>query len=175
VVAMVANLLVGGHDTTASQLACTLHVLLRHPAALARLRDDRSMLHDAAAESIRLQPSIGFIPRTVVEPLDVGGDELPSGNLVFLCSASANRDPAVWDEPDVLDLERFGRPGAPRLLSFGAGPHYCLGAALAKVTVEEGVRAVLDLGDLRGTEDPAGVPWRTVLGQAPERVLVELA
>ena len=174
VVAMVANLLVAGHDTTASQLACTLHTLLRHSDQFARVREDRSLLPHAVAETIRFEPSIGFVPRTAIEPVLVGV-EVPAGALMFLCTASANRDPAVWVDGDVVDVARFADGKAPRLLSFGAGAHYCLGAALARLTLEEGVRAVLDLGPIRATEEPALVPWRLLLGRAPQRVIAELA
>jgi cytochrome P450 len=173
VVAMVANLLVGGHDTTASQLACTLHTMLRHSEEFARVRQDGSLLPHAIAETIRFEPSIPAVPRTATGPVQVG-DAVPAGALMYLCTASANRDPAVWDDGDVLDVGRFADGTGPRLLSFGAGTHYCLGAALARLTLEEGVRAVLDLGPIRATEDPATVPWRLVLGRAPQRVIVEL-
>ena len=174
VVDMVANLLVGGHDTTASQLACTFFTLVRNPDQLDRVRADDAIVPSAVAETIRFEPSLGFVPRTAHEPVLVGDEEVASGSLVFLCSASANRDPVVWPDPDHVDVGRFLDPKAPRLLSFGAGPHYCLGAALARLTVEEGVRAVVDMGPLAPAEDPATVPWRLVLGRAPERVLVEI-
>jgi cytochrome P450 len=91
---------------------------------------------------------------------------------VLLCTAAANREAETWKDPDALDLGRFAEPDAPRLLSFGAGPHYCLGAALARLTVEEAVRAV-SATSLKLTEDPADIPWRVVLGRSPARLLVE--
>jgi cytochrome P450 len=174
VVDMVANLLVGGHDTTSSQIACTLHTLVRFPDQLARLHDDRSLVSSATQETIRFEPSIAFVPRTAVEDI---ADEprLAAGSLAFLCSASANRDASVWRDGDTFDVARFTDPSTPRLLSFGAGAHYCLGAALARLTVEEAVSAFVDLGPIESAEDLDAVPWRTVLGRAPERVLVQLS
>jgi cytochrome P450 len=174
VVAMVTNLLVGGHDTTRGQLTCTFHTLLRHPDALERLAPERDLVPSAVNETIRMEPSLGFVPRTLTEPvvLDV---EIPTGSLLLLCSASANRDVDRWERPDAFELDRFAEPGAPRVLTFGAGAHHCLGAALARLTVEEGVNAVLDLGPLRAAEDQDAVPWRMVLGRSPARVHVELA
>jgi cytochrome P450 len=172
-VAMIANLLVGGHDTTRGQLYCTLHTLVRQPGELARLERDRGLLASAVNETMRYEPSLGFVPRTLTEPV-VLDDEIPAGSLLLLCSASANRDEAHWDRPDVFDVTRFAEPGAPRVLTFGAGAHHCLGAALARLTVEEGVAAVLDLGTVRAAEDQAAVPWHVVLGRSPTRVCVEV-
>ena len=171
VLAMVANLLVGGHDTTASQLACTALTLARHPEAVDRLRHTHDLLASAATETIRYEPSIPAVPRTVVEPVEVGDEELPAGTVVLLATAAANREPGVWEDPDRFAVDRFADPGAPRLLSFGSGPHYCLGAALARLTVEEAVRALVALGPFE-LRHPSAVPWRTVLGRAPERVPV---
>jgi cytochrome P450 len=173
VLAMVANLLVGGHDTTASQLACTALTLARHPAAVDHLRHSHDLVASATTETIRYEPSIPAVPRTVVEPVEVAGEELPSGSVLLLATAAANREPGVWKDPDRFAVDRFADPGAPRLLTFGSGPHYCLGAALARLTVEEAVRALVALGPFE-LRHPTDVPWRSVLGRAPERVPVHL-
>jgi cytochrome P450 len=175
VLAMVANLLVGGHDTTASQIGCTLLTLVRHPDELARLTDEPELVASAVGESIRFEPSIGFVPRTAIEAVEVAGTELPPGTMVLLATAAANREPGIWKEPDRFDVTRFRDPAAPRLLSFGAGPHYCLGANLARMTVEETVRGVLALGPLEPAIDPWTVEWRQVLGRAPATLPVHLA
>lgn len=77
------------------------------------------------------------------DPGHVYGTTIPVGSMVFLCIAAACRDASAWREPDHFDPDRFSRPDTPRLLNFGAGTHYCLGHALAKIAVEESVRAVL--------------------------------
>ncbi len=174
-VAMVANLLVGGHDTTTSQIACSLLTLLRHPDEAERVRWDPDLLVWAVEETIRFEPSITGVPRTVVEPVGVAGTELCSGAVMVLCTAAANREPGVWDEPDRLDVARFAVHGAPHLLSFGAGPHFCLGAALARMTLQECVRATVAVGPhLELAEDPADLSWRVVLGRAPAKLPVVL-
>jgi len=174
-VAMVANLLVGGHDTTASQIGCSLLTLLRHPEEAARLRDTGAGagVSHAATETIRFEPSIPFVPRTAVEPVTVAGTELLPGSMVMLVTAAANREPGVWKEPDRFDATRFAAPGAPRLLSFGAGPHYCLGAALARLTVEEAIRSMFltDRTTFTFARDEP-VEWRQVLGRSPARLAV---
>jgi cytochrome P450 len=93
--------------------------------------------------------------------------------MVFLCIAAACRDESAWPEPARFDADRFTRPDSAKLLNFGAGTHYCLGTALAKMAVEEAVRAVLAADPpLHLTEDPAEIPWRQVLGRSPARLLV---
>jgi hypothetical protein len=175
-VAMVANLLVGGHDTTTSQIGCSLLTMLRHPGEAKRLRDEPSLLQSAVEETIRFEPSIIGVPRTVVETIAVGGRELGPGSALMLCTAAANRETGVWDDPDRFDVTRFSGKGGPALLSFGAGPHFCLGAALARMTLQESVRAtVMDGANLRLSEDGASLPWRTVLGRSPARLPVVAA
>jgi cytochrome P450 len=101
------------------------------------------------------------------------GTTIPAGTMVFLCIVAACRDASVWREPDHFDPARFSRPDTPRLLNFGAGTHYCVGHALAKIAVEPCVRAVLAADPaLRLTEDPADIPWRQVLGRSPARLVV---
>jgi cytochrome P450 len=175
-VAMVANLLVGGHDTTTSQIGCSLLTMLRFPNEAERLRADPSLLQSAVEETIRYEPSIIGVPRTVVEPVTVAGTDLAPGAVVMLCTGAANREVGVWDDPDAFDVTRFSRKGAPALLSFGAGPHFCLGAALARMTLQEMVRALVTEGaPLRLTEPASDVPWRSVLGRSPARLPVAAA
>jgi cytochrome P450 len=175
-VAMVANLLVGGHDTTSSQIGCSLLTLLRHPEQSQLLRENPALLAVAVEETIRFEPSIAAAPRAVTRPVTIAGCELEPHAFVALCTAAANRDAEVRDEPDRVDLTRFGRPGTPALLSFGAGPHFCLGAALTRMTLQETVRAtILGAPSLRLAVDPARLPWRVVLGRSPAQLPVTVA
>ena len=165
---MVANLIVAGHDTTGSQLGCTFLTLLRHPDQAALLAAHPELVPQAVEETMRFEPSISGIPRTPLEPIEVGGETLPAGSLLLLSTAAANREPGVWTEPDAVDITRFAQPGVPRLMSFGIGTHYCLGAALARMTLEEAVRAVfVDAPPPRPAADLARVEWRQVLGRSP--------
>ncbi len=170
VVTMVGNLIVGGHDTTASQIGCSLLALMRHPDSLDDLRADPSLVGAVVSETMRFEPSISVVPRTVVEPFEIGGVERGVGTLVFLSSASTSRETDMWGDPDVFRPARFTEPGAPKLLSFGSGPHYCLGAALARMTLEAVVLAATAAG-LGDTMQPSTsldvVEWRSVLGRSP--------
>jgi cytochrome P450 len=123
-----------------------------------------------------LEQSIPAIPRTTVAPIDLQGSTIPAGSMMFLCIAAACRDESAWPDPDRFDLDRFTRPDTAKLLNFGAGTHYCLGTALAKIAVEEAVRAVIAADPpLRLTENTADIPWRQVLGRSPARLLVSSA
>jgi cytochrome P450 len=170
-VTMIANLLVAGHDTAGSQIPCSILVTLQHRHELSGIHEDEARLTNAVAETMRLEPSIPYIPRTAVAPIELYDTTIPTGSMVFLCIAAASRDGSAWREPDQFDPDRFLRPETPRLLNFGAGTHYCVGQALAKIAVEECVRAVLAADPpLRLTEDPADIAWRQVLGRSPARL-----
>src|SRR5271166_2651623 len=172
-VAMIANLLVAGHDTAGSQIPCSILVALQHRNELAGVHADDARLESAVAETMRLEPSIPYIPRTAVAPIELYDNTIPAGSMVFLCIAAACRDASAWREPDRFDPDRFSRTDTPRLLNFGAGTHYCVGHALAKIEVEECVRAALAADPpLRLTDDPADIPWRQVLGRSPARLVV---
>ena len=170
---MIANLLVAGHDTAGSQIPCSTLVALQNLEHLTGVHSDDARLSSATAETMRMEPSIPIIPRTATEPIGLHGATIPAGSMVFLCIAAACRDETAWLEPNRFDPERFTRPEQGRLLNFGAGTHYCLGTALAKIAVEESLRAVLAADPpLRLSEDPADIPWRQVLGRSPVRLLV---
>jgi hypothetical protein len=171
-VRMVANLLVAGHDTTTSQLGSSLFALLTHPTEAARARLDPELVTSLTAETTRLEPGIPAVPRTALEALWIGEHEIPPGSSIMLCFAAAHRDPAAWPDPERFDAERFTRRGVSQLLAYGAGAHYCLGAALARMTLEECLRAFLTAGEWELVEPVDQIPWRVVLGRAPQRLLV---
>lgn len=172
-VAMATNLLVGGHDTTASQLGCTMLELLQHPDAVAAAAHDPAVVSGIVNETLRMLPGLSGVPRVALEPIEVGGIERAAGTLLLLTTVTANRDPQVWDAPDEFRPTRFLEPGAPKLLTFGAGPHYCLGAALARMTLQEAVAGVVAMAPTLA-EDASTIPWATVLGSAPVRVPVSV-
>jgi cytochrome P450 len=165
---MVANLIVAGHDTTGSQLGCTFLTLLRHPDQATLLAQTPELVPHAVEETMRFEPSVAGIPRTPTETIVIGDTDVAAGSVLILSTAAANREPGVWVDPDTVDLTRFAQPGVPRLMSFGIGTHYCLGAALARMTLEEAVRAVFVTAPApRAAVDLADVEWRQVLGRSP--------
>jgi hypothetical protein len=172
---MVANLIVAGHDTTGSQLGCTFLTLLRHPDQATLLAANPELVPHAVEETMRFEPSVAGIPRTPTESMVVGGEAVAAGTMLILSTAAANREPGVWADPDTVDITRFGQPGVPRLMSFGIGTHYCLGAALARMTLEEAVRALFVTAPApRAAVDLAAVEWRQVLGRSPAALPVTI-
>jgi cytochrome P450 len=118
-----------GHDTTSSTIAGGLHALLRHPDELARLQADPELLSSAVEEMIRWVTPVKEFMRTAAENAVVGGTEVEAGQSLYLAYLSANRDEAVFDDPFRFDVGR--QPN--KHLAFGFGPHFCLGAQLARL------------------------------------------
>jgi cytochrome P450 len=170
-VAMTVNLLAGGHDTTASQIGCSLFTLLQHPEGFDAAVEQPELVGSIVNETIRLEPSLSGAPRTVVQPAEIGGIERPPGSVVLLTTLTANRDPSVWHDPDAFVAGRFRERDAPKLLSFGAGPHYCLGTALARMTLEETVRVVAPRRPALEV-DADDIGWATILGRSPRTLPV---
>ena len=118
-----------GHDTTSFALSGGMEALLRHPEQLWALRDDPDLTVNAADEIVRWTTPVRHFMRYATGPTRVAGVEVAPGDRVLLCYPSANRDESVFEEPDRFDVRR---PDANRLLSFGYGTHFCLGAHVAR-------------------------------------------
>jgi cytochrome P450 len=134
------TILVAGHETTAIQISHSLVTLLDHPSELARLRADPGLIAGAVEELVRYV-RIGILPlaRLTREDVELGGVTIPAGEVVLPLNLAADRDPSVFREPDRFDV---GRAPASHL-GFGAGPHHCLGAPLARVELQESLRALI--------------------------------
>jgi cholest-4-en-3-one 26-monooxygenase len=146
-------LLVGGAETTRTVIATALDALIRHPGQWRRLRDDPSLIPDAVEEFIRWTTPILNMCRVAARDTEVAGVPVPAGGQVLLMYGSANRDEAVFDDPDVFDVTR--RPGDH--IAFGLGPHFCLGASLARLelrTFFEEFVARVDTAEWADSEGP---------------------
>lgn len=131
-VAMVFLLLAAGHETTLHMIALSTLELFEHPAALAELRADWRLADAAVNEFLRHTAFALFAkPRYAAADTEFYGQPLRRGEMIFPCLASANTDPAVFADPDRLDIHR--QPN--RHVAFGAGIHVCLGAKLARVEI----------------------------------------
>ena len=151
-VAMVFLLLVAGHETTVNLIGNGTLALLEHPDQMERLRADPTLLKPAVEELLRYaSPLETATERYAREDVTVAGVTIPRGALVFAALASANRDERQFPDPDALDIAR--EPN--RHLSFGLGPHFCLGAPLARL---EGQVAIGTL--LRSPARASGWPSR---------------
>ncbi len=128
--AMFVQLLFAGHETTMTLLGGGLLELLRRPDQWQLLVEDPARLPNAVEELLRFVTPSQFAARLTESDAVVAGVGCPAGQTVLAAMAAANRDPAVFEDPDRLDVLRTS---AREHLSFGAGPHFCLGAALARI------------------------------------------
>ncbi|MEU6483695.1 cytochrome P450 [Streptomyces sp. NPDC046887] len=120
---------VAGFETTTAMLGQAVHALLLHPEQRAEVAADPSLAERAVDESLRWDTPVQMTERIAGAPAVIGGVEIPAGGNVTTVLAAANRDPEQFPDPHRFDLHRSGT----RVLSFSAGPHYCLGAALARL------------------------------------------
>ena len=128
--ASILQLIIAGHDTTASLIGNGVVALLRHPDQLAALQSDPDALPGAVEELLRYDAPVPHATfRYAVDDVDVGGVTIPAGAQVIVSLASANRDPERFPDPDALDLHRSDQ----RHIAFGHGIHFCLGAPLARM------------------------------------------
>jgi cytochrome P450 len=132
---LVLNVLIGGVDTTQSQLAHAIRLFAQHPDQWAALRADPvALAPDAVDEALRYEPITPFTARIVLEDMEVRGVAFPAGTVVLVAACTANRDGV--EDPDRFDITRTD---GGRVTTFGAGIHYCLGANLARAELQEGL------------------------------------
>ena len=139
-VASAILLLNAGHEASVNALGGGVVALLRHPGQLARLRADRGLTATAVEEMIRYDPPLHMFVRTAAAEVQLGGVTIPPGAEVAALLGAANRDPAVFADPDRFDVGRDPNPH----LGFGAGLHFCLGAPLARIELQAALTALLD-------------------------------
>jgi cytochrome P450 len=130
-----------GHDTTSFALSGGLEQLARDPEQLWSLRGDDDRVTNAAEEVIRWTSPVRHFLRWATRPQTIGGVDVPEGGRVLLSYPSANRDEAVFAQPHRFDVSR---PDADKLLSFGVGAHFCLGAQFARREVRTMLRRLSD-------------------------------
>jgi cytochrome P450 len=129
IVLLISILIGAGSETTNFGGLVLIQTLLQHPEQLKQVRDDRRLIPKAVNEILRFAfGGPAGIPRYAVRDFELRGKTIKKGQMIMLSFGGANRDPAVFENPDMLDVERDARD----LLVFGNGPHYCLGANLAR-------------------------------------------
>ncbi|HET8630953.1 MAG TPA: cytochrome P450 [Thermomicrobiales bacterium] len=142
-VVMIIALLVGGNNSTAHLIGNAALTLLRHPAALARLRAEPGLIRPAIEEVLRFESPVQATSRVAREAISLRGETIAPGQGISLLFGAANRDPAQFADPDTFDIAR--QPN--RHLTFAHGPHFCLGAALARVEAQAAVLALVERYD----------------------------
>jgi cytochrome P450 len=134
---LVLNVLVGGVDTTQSQLAQGIRLFAAHPDQWELLAQQPELAPRAVDEILRFEPITPFTARIMLEDVSYRDVLFPKDTVVIVCAFTANRDPETIADPDTFDIT--ADRGSDKPLTFGAGIHYCLGANLAKAELQEGL------------------------------------
>jgi cytochrome P450 len=164
-------LLVAGHETTVGLISNAILALLRHPDQLAALRADPGLAAGAVEETLRYDAPVQLTGRVARGGMQVGQVSAPDGAVLLLLLAAAGRDPDAFADPDRFDVRR----AAGSHLAFAAGPHFCLGAPLARLEATIALQAFATR--VTGPElDPAGLAYKPNLNlRGPERLVVGFA
>jgi cytochrome P450 len=166
---LAATLLMAGTDTTRNQLAAAVQVFCDHPDQWALLADHPELAPKAVEEAMRFSPVIFTTFRVAVADVELAGVRMPAGRMVIANTAAANRDPAIYRNPDRFDITR---EDAPAMLTFGGGMHYCLGAHLARIELAEALTTMAHRMPNIRVAGP--VPWKSITGiSGPSSLLVE--
>jgi cytochrome P450 len=154
--ANVSLLFAAGHETTVNLIGNGLYSLLRHPDQWQILRDDPKLIPNAIEEILRFESPVQAVSRTVLEPIELGGMALEKNEMVVSLIGGANRDPAVFEHPERLDIARKDL----RPLSFGGGIHFCLGAQLARIEAAVVFETIARRLPTLRLSDPDQPKWR---------------
>jgi cytochrome P450 len=138
--ATIGLILGAGHETTTNLIGNGVLALLRHPDQLAKLRREPELIETAVEELLRFDSPVQATSRIPIRDIEVRGVAIPAGREIGLYLGSANHDPEVFPDPEVLDITRDDG----RHLSFGHGIHFCLGAALARLEGQIAIRALAE-------------------------------
>lgn len=156
--AMLGGLIFAGFDTTRNQLGLAMALFAEHPEQWSLLAERPDLAASAVEEVMRFGGATTVAPRVAVEDLDVDGYHVPAGTLLALGTSTANFDPAAYDDPGTFDITAERQPQ----LTFGGGPHYCLGANLARAEMQEALALLpRHMPDLALADDPT---WRSPMG-----------
>jgi cytochrome P450 len=168
--AMIGGLLFAGYDTTRNQLGLAMTLFCDHPSQWRLLADRPELAPNAVEEVMRVAGAVAVTPRVAGEDIELAGWFIPAGTLVSLSLAAANHDPAAFADPHTFDITASREPQ----LTFGGGPHYCLGANLARAEMQEALPALARrLPDLTLDGDPE---WRSPTGIfGPTRLALRFA
>ena len=148
-----------GHETTVNLIGNGLVSLYRNRDQLQTLRAEPALIPNAVEEMLRYESSVQFSGRTALEDVDWNGHHIARGEEVLTLLASANRDPEVFERPEVFDVRRTGA----RSISFGGGIHFCLGAQLARLEAVQAFAALFERLPELELDDPQNVTWKPTI------------
>jgi cytochrome P450 len=161
-------LLVAGHETTVGLISNAVLALLRNPGQLAALVADPDLAASAVEETLRYDPPVQLTGRIARGGLTIDDLEPRNGAVLLLLLAATGRDPAVFAEPDVFDIRRRARAH----LAFAAGPHFCLGAPLARLEATIALRAIAERVSSPSLDESSLIYKPNFNLRGPERMLV---
>ena len=166
VISNAAVMLFGGIETTDGMIANAVLHLLSRPDQLALVKADAGLLANAIEESLRLEPAAAVVDRYATADIELTGAPIGRSELVRISIAGANRDPAVFPDPDCFDVRRVN---AHRHVAFAHGPHVCIGMHLARLEAHTAVEQLLRcLPELRLDPDKPAEPRGLVFRKPPE-------
>jgi cytochrome P450 len=169
IVATCNLLLVAGHETTVNLIANAVLAMLREPRHWTSLAADPTHASAIIEETLRYDPPVQLVGRVAAQELSIGGVTVPKGDTAMLLLAAAQRDPAVFVDPDVFDPDR----ATTKHLAFGHGPHFCLGAPLARLEAQLALTMVTArFPDAHLAGEPEYKPNLTLRGLATQTVRV---
>ncbi len=152
VIATVLILLMAGHETTVNLISNALLAFLRHPEQAESLASNPEIARQAVDETLRFDAPVQNVARTVLSDVEIDGHHFAAGEHAVLLVGAANRDPAVFEQPDRYDVTR---ENASRHIGFGSGIHACIGSPLARMEGQAALRAIAAVaGDLELTRPP---------------------
>ncbi len=170
IVSDAAVMLFGGIETTEGMICNVIWYLLGDDSARDQVLADRGLADAAVEEALRLEPAAAVVDRYARADIALGGAAVRRGDLVTVSLAGANRDPATFADPDRLDLHR---PNGRQHLAFAIGPHFCVGAQLARLEAAAALSAVLD--QLPGVRARSRSPECAVWARLPQAAVAARA
>jgi cytochrome P450/acyl-CoA synthetase (AMP-forming)/AMP-acid ligase II/thioesterase domain-containing protein/acyl-CoA-binding protein/acyl carrier protein len=161
-------LFAAGFETTTSVIGNSVLSLLRNPDQLQLLRKHPELIENAVEEFLRYEGAVRVVARTALEDVEMGGSLIHRGDSVLFVLSAANRDPAVFPEPDKLDITRNAR----QHVAFSHGIHYCLGAPLARIEIQSAISALIQ-HDISLV--PGEIAWRdSMIFRSLEHLLIKI-
>jgi cytochrome P450 len=155
IVSQIVTVILAGSDTTRAAMAMQVALLLQHREQWDAVCQDNGLVPGAVLEGLRYEPSVGAFGRVTLEDIEIDGVTVPAHSVLALATMSAMRDPAAYAEPDTFNIRRTDHPRWHAV--FAGGEHRCLGEALAKAELEEGLAALA-----------ARLPHLELLGEPPQ-------
>ncbi len=134
----------GGVETTRNTLSWLFYEFARHPEQFALVKDDISLVPGAVEEALRLRNTVVYLRRTATRDMEFAGESIRKGDKLVCVLGSPNRDPALFENPDLFDVTRPVAETRRHYKTFGSGPHFCIGVHQARMNLEVMTRVLVE-------------------------------